>query len=191
MMKCLLAAGILYLIVVAIVLTIKPSWMFTEDGTWKEFGIGRNPATHTWMPFWLFAVLWALISYILVTVGYAIFGSKSEISELDIPEVPEVSEVQSLKNKKSSGKKNTSNAIRESSLLSVDEPELDVVDDVFEAESDDLFKEASSKSRVRARARGKPMELPGGYYVLNTAATEAAGGIPKYVYIGKGLPEEA
>ena len=170
------------MIVVAIVLTIKPSWMFTEDGTWKEFGIGRNPATHTWMPFWLFAVLWALISYILVTVGYSIFGSKSDIHE--VPELTEsdIPEISVLKNTKSSSKKNS---------LKIEEPDLDVVDDVFEAESDDLFKEVSSKSRVRARARGKPMELPGGYYVLNTAATEAAGGIPKYVYIGKGLPEEA
>ncbi len=186
MMKCLLAAGLLYLIVVAIVLTIKPSWMFMEDGTWKEFGIGRNPATHTWMPFWLFAVLWALISYILVTVGYAIFGSKSDISELSESNLPEV---QSLRNGKSSGKKNITNTVRE--VSQVEEPELDIVDDVFEAEPEDLLKEVSSKSRVRARARGKPMELPGGYYVLNTAATEAAGGVPKYVYIGKGLPEEA
>lgn len=40
--------------------------MFTEDGIWKEFGIGRNPKTHTWMPFWLFAVIWAILSYIIV-----------------------------------------------------------------------------------------------------------------------------
>ena len=174
------------MVVVAIVLTIKPSWMFTEDGTWKEFGIGRNPATHTWMPFWLFAVLWALISYILVTVGYAIFASKSDISEL--PE-SDLSEVQSLQNGKTSGKKNSSKFVRE--VSEIVEPDFDIVDDVFEAEPEDLLKEVSSKSRVRARARGKPMELPGGYYVLNTAATEAAGGVPKYVYIGKGLPDEA
>ena len=166
-MECLLSAGILYLLGVAIVLASKPRWMFMEDGTWKEFGIGRNPATHTWMPLWLFAVLWALISYILVTVGYAIFGPKKNLSE-----VPEVPEVQSLR------KKNRS------------KPEIDIVDEVFEAEPEDLLSDLSSKSRVRSRARGKPMELPDGYYVLNTKATEAAGGIPKYVYIGKGMTEE-
>jgi hypothetical protein len=181
-MKCLLVAGIVYLSVVAVVLTLKPSFMFTDDGTWKEFGIGRNPATHTWMPFWLFAVLWALISYILVTVGYAIFGAKSDISE--IPELPEsdIPEVPVLKNGKSSGKKNSPK---------FEESDIEVVDEVFEAEPEDLLKEVSSKSRVRSRARGKPMELPGGYYVLNTAATEAAGGVPKYIYLGKGLPEDA
>ncbi len=170
-MECLLAAGIVYLIGVALVLAIKPGWMFMEDGTWKEFGIGRNPATHTWMPFWLFAVLWALISYIAVVVGYAIFGAKTDLAEgkdIDRSDVP------SVRNKKGY-----------SSVTKVD-----VVDEVFEAELEDLQKEISSKSRVRSRARGKPMELPDGYYVLNTEATEAAGGIPKYVYIGKGIAEE-
>ncbi len=42
--------------------------MFTQDGIWKEFGIGRNPETHTWMPFWLFCILWALLSYLLTVL---------------------------------------------------------------------------------------------------------------------------
>lgn len=171
-MECLLTAGIIYLIGVALVLAIKPGWMFTEDGLWKEFGIGRNPATHTWMPFWLFAVLWALISYIVVVVSYAIFGAKSSL-----PEALEVG--RPVSNKKSA----TVTPIKGSAA--------EIVDEVFEAEPEDLIKELSGKSRIRSRARGKPMELPDGYYVLNTQATEAAGGIPKYVYIGKGLAEEA
>lgn len=65
-MKLLLYSGLLYLAGVAIILLLQPSIMFTEDGIWKEFGIGRNPKTHTWVPFWLFAVIWAIISYIIV-----------------------------------------------------------------------------------------------------------------------------
>jgi hypothetical protein len=42
--------------------------MFTTDGIWKEFGIGRNTETHTWMPFWLFCILWALFSYLIVVL---------------------------------------------------------------------------------------------------------------------------
>ena len=42
--------------------------MFTPDGIWKEFGIGRSPETHTWMPFWLFCILWALVSYITIVM---------------------------------------------------------------------------------------------------------------------------
>jgi hypothetical protein len=40
--------------------------MFASDGKWKEFGLGRNKTTHTWLPFWLFAIIWAILSYILV-----------------------------------------------------------------------------------------------------------------------------
>jgi hypothetical protein len=47
---------------------LRPSLMFTPDGIWKEFGIGRNPETHTWMPFWLFCILWALVSYITIVL---------------------------------------------------------------------------------------------------------------------------
>jgi hypothetical protein len=42
--------------------------MFTEDGNWKEFGLGRNRKQYTWMPFWLFAIMWAILSYIVVLV---------------------------------------------------------------------------------------------------------------------------
>jgi hypothetical protein len=158
----LLAAGILYLVGVAIVLILKPESMFTEDGAWKEFGIGRNPKTHTWVPFWLFSVLWALVSYILITVGFAMAGIGSEqIAEVAAPQKKTVKEV----------------------------PEVEVIDDVFDAEAEDFdLPPIPPKPRGR-RSRGVPMDLPDGYYVLNTRATEAAGGIPKYVYLGRGLPE--
>ena len=67
-MRLLIFSGILYLIGVASLLFLRPTLMFTPDGIWKEFGIGRNPETHTWMPFWLFCVLWALMSYLLTVI---------------------------------------------------------------------------------------------------------------------------
>lgn len=67
-MRLLIFSGLLYLAGVATVLILRPSLMFTDDGVWKEFGIGRNPETHTWMPFWLFCILWSVISYILVVI---------------------------------------------------------------------------------------------------------------------------
>lgn len=62
---------------VAVLLALKPVLMFTEDGTWKEFGIGRNAAQYTWLPFWLFAIVWAILSYIIVStvVGTATAAS--------------------------------------------------------------------------------------------------------------------
>ena len=71
-MRLLIFSGILYLAGVALVLSLRPSLMFTDQGVWKEFGIGKNPDTHTWMPFWLFCILWSILSYLLcVLLGEA------------------------------------------------------------------------------------------------------------------------
>ncbi len=156
MLGQLLVAGIVYLLGMASILVLKPSLMFTESGAWKEFGIGRNPVTHTWMPIWLFAILWAFISYISVMLVYMTMGEHSSSA--------------TSTNKKSSS--------------------LSIVDTVETVSPEDLLQEAVSKRAKAARSRGKPTELPDGYYVLNVEATEAAGGIPKYVYLGKGLADE-
>lgn len=65
-MRVLLYSGLLYILGIAIILALKPNIMFTEDGGWKEFGIGRDPERYTWIPFWLFTVLWAMISFFIV-----------------------------------------------------------------------------------------------------------------------------
>jgi hypothetical protein len=65
-MKVLLISGIIYLLGVALVLWFKPDMMFREDGSWKEFGIGRERENYTWFPFWLFILVWSIISYSLV-----------------------------------------------------------------------------------------------------------------------------
>jgi hypothetical protein len=67
-MRLLLYSGLLYLIGISIILILRPSLMFSPDGKWKEFGLGRSKLTHTWLPFWLFSILWAIISYIIVLV---------------------------------------------------------------------------------------------------------------------------
>jgi len=59
-------AGSLYLVGIACILVVKPSFMFTPDGNWKEFGIGKSKDRYTTFPFWLFCLVWAVISYILV-----------------------------------------------------------------------------------------------------------------------------
>lgn len=72
-MRILLYSGLLYLLGIGIVLALKPSLMFADDGGWKEFGLGRNPERYTWFPFWLFVLLWAILSFffiqLLATMG--------------------------------------------------------------------------------------------------------------------------
>jgi len=70
-------AGLLYLTGVAVVLVLKPSFMFTPDGVWKEFGIGKNESRYTPFTFWLFCLVWAVLSYIIVILIEPLF-KKSE-----------------------------------------------------------------------------------------------------------------
>ncbi len=62
-------AGILYLLGVGAVLFIKPYLMFTPDGQWKEFGIGQRDDRYSPFPFWLFCLVWAIVSYILISLA--------------------------------------------------------------------------------------------------------------------------
>jgi hypothetical protein len=65
-MRRLIVAGLLYLTGIAVVLIIKPAIMFRDDGRWKEFGIGRDPEYFTYIPFWLFTIIWSLLSYVII-----------------------------------------------------------------------------------------------------------------------------
>jgi hypothetical protein len=160
MLEHLVVAGLIYLIGVAIVLSIKPKFMFTEEGVWKEFGIGRNPATHTWMPFWLFAILWALISYILVTILLSLRHHEQQYEQ------PQQTSTKKMKVAKS--------------------VEVPLEENVFNVSEEDMI---SVKPKSRGRARGQSIDLPKGYYILNSKATEEAGGIPKYIFLGNALPD--
>ena len=157
-METLLVAGSFYLIVIAIILTIKPSFMFTEDGYWKEFGIGRNPKTHTWMPFWFFAILTALVSYILAIL---LLRFRTDTSNTSI-----VSSTIEVK--------------KQSVLSNNKKPEI--LDEVVEVNAEDF-----EPPIIKPRRRTPRVDLPDGYYMLNQQATDAAGGIPKYIYLGKEL----
>jgi hypothetical protein len=58
--------------------------MFSKDGNWKEFGLGRNKQKYTWMPFWLFAIVWAITSYIIILVIASNTGLGGVSNNIDI-----------------------------------------------------------------------------------------------------------
>jgi hypothetical protein len=129
-----LYAGLLYLAAIAVVLLLKPAFMFRPDGTWKEFGIGRNQKNYTPLPLWLYSIVAALVSYFVVLLISQMVGGRAG-----------------------------ANANRRN-MINIDE---------------ELITNISPKD--------VSPELTPGYYVLNKAASRAAG-IPKYVYIGKEAP---
>lgn len=83
-MSLLLFSGLLYLLGISVILVLKPELMFSKEGNWKEFGIGRNKHKYTWMPFWLFSIIWAIISYMLVLVISSIFGFVNKKTDVSV-----------------------------------------------------------------------------------------------------------
>jgi hypothetical protein len=65
-MEALWLAILLYSLGLAAALHFRPALMFHENGTWKEFGYQRD-SRHTILPFWLFSIIWAILSYTLAT----------------------------------------------------------------------------------------------------------------------------
>jgi hypothetical protein len=93
-----LYAGLLYLAAIAVILLVKPAFMFRPDGSWKEFGIGRNPKHYTPLPLWLYSILTALVSYFIVLLvanwsgsGSSSGRSRRNIISLDDDYIPNIS----------------------------------------------------------------------------------------------------
>jgi hypothetical protein len=83
-MSLLIYSGLLYLLGISIILFYRPELMFTEDGNWKEFGLGRNRKQYTWLPFWLFAIMWAILSYIVVLVIVSHITEPVAMTEINV-----------------------------------------------------------------------------------------------------------
>ena len=81
----------IYIIGVSVVLYLRPLLMFhAETGAWKEFGLDRG---RTILPFWMFAIVWAIISYVggtLIAVylgGLALQALPADIVEANIANI--------------------------------------------------------------------------------------------------------
>ena len=98
-MTLLIYSGLLYLLGISIVLYFKPELMFSNEGNWKEFGLGRNKEKYTWLPFWLFAIMWAMMSYIVVLVIATHTGLGGVNYEKEINIVNEEIEIDNLSQK--------------------------------------------------------------------------------------------
>ena len=57
----------IYLIGVGVVLYLRPTLMFGPGGVWREFGLSDDESC-TLFPFWLFAIVWAVMSYALASM---------------------------------------------------------------------------------------------------------------------------
>ena len=166
-MKVLLYSGLLYLAGVAVILVLQPSLMFTEEGIWKEFGIGRNPNNYTWMPFWLFAIIWAILSYIIVLL---LAGNGT------------LPGVNSAVTSRITGATPAATATTATTAATYDEP-LTYKNFIPPVNSTGHGSRAPKGKSAAAHANS----LIPGYYILNREITEATG-TPKYIYLGPEPP---
>ena len=103
-MSLLIYSGLLYLIGISVILAFKPLLMFSKDGKWKEFGIGRSRERYTWMPFWLFAIMWAIISYTIVLIVVGNTGLNGTNQNMNVVDAEDNMEEFANLTKKSSNK---------------------------------------------------------------------------------------
>jgi hypothetical protein len=105
-MRTLLLAAILYLVGVVVILLTRPALMFDKAGQWKEFG--TLSSEHTIFPFWLFCIMWAVLSY-CITLFFT--GGVSKVVEVDESPINEPPlNVRSGKRSKSRGRSAPPNA---------------------------------------------------------------------------------
>jgi len=181
-MKVLLHSAIVYLFGVALILYLKPTLMFRSDGQWKEFG--TVSAEHTVFPFWLFCIVWAIVSYLLMLL---ILGGEGRVAVPlstsaalaaatgGIETTPEdLVPVLPTKTK------------RRRRVEEEREPER-------EREREREPEQGAPRPTVEQGAPRPTVEQGAprpGYYKLNKAAT-ARNGAPKYIYIGNELDERS
>ena len=55
---------LLFVIIFAIIQIISPSFLYNDDGSIRQFGLGTKKRTV--LPIWLFAIIVAILSYLLV-----------------------------------------------------------------------------------------------------------------------------
>jgi uncharacterized membrane protein YozB (DUF420 family) len=60
-----LSAITLFIIIFATVHIAKPAFLYKEDGSIREFGVGTK--NKTFMPVWLFSIILGILSYLFVT----------------------------------------------------------------------------------------------------------------------------
>ncbi len=58
------SAIIIFIIIFVIFTLLKPSFLFTKNGTIRNFGLGKRNATI--LPIWLFVIIIAIFAYLFI-----------------------------------------------------------------------------------------------------------------------------
>jgi hypothetical protein len=179
-----LALGI-YVAVVALVLYIRPASMFhPENGSWKEFGIdvGRS---NTVFPFWMFAIIWAFVSYAIATLLHVGFAQAAMNSSPSSPMFYEQSVAMpvSAAYMPSNNNVGTPSPFAQSTLNASSSGNSFLPTSMHVNTPMPTFVSPVSNSVSNSMSNGSVPQLPGYYFV-----DPQASGLPRYVYFGSEPP---
>ena len=59
-----LVSIVIFLVIFGIVQLLKPSFLYNNDGSLREFGVGYK--NRTILPLWLFSIVLGILTYVLV-----------------------------------------------------------------------------------------------------------------------------
>lgn len=156
-MQTLWLAIFVYSIGLAAVLHFRPALMFNENGNWKEFGYHRD-SRHTLFPVWLFAIVWAFVSYALASVGVTLWSSAAVAA--------------------ASSSWMTSTDADEEDASPVEESEVEVDEEIVPV----------SRTRSRRTTTATKKKPRSGYYVLDPEQADDSAGLRRYIYYGPERP---
>jgi hypothetical protein len=163
-MSLLIYAGLLYLLGISIVLMIKPALMFSEKGIWKEFGMGRPSSTYTWLPFWLFSMIWAILSYLIVLLIASHTGLAGVHTPTDLPVTTETLDPEYVSRTSRSSHSVSGHSVSGHSVSG-----------------------HSVSGHSVSKKKMAPSDMKEGYYMLDMNETGKRG-VPKYIYVGPEAP---
>ena len=160
----------LYIFGISIVLYLRPALMFGQGGDWKEFGIGRGEQ-RTVIPFWLFSIFWAFISY---GVALVIMSQFASIATGAFPEQQMPSNMQQMPSMTQQMPSMTQQMPSMPSMQQMPTPSLSIQPPT----------NTSNFMKPVSASLGIPNNTPGYYVLQNTGST----GLPQYVYYGTEPP---
>ena len=172
-MRVLLFSSLLYLLGVAAVLFFKPQLMFHLDGRWKEFGTGSDDKTL--FPFWLFCIVWAIVSYGIIS---AVVTEGTEIVAAGVAAATAVATEDILMPLPKRNKNTGANTVTNMGTNTATNKTAN----------------NSSRNRPKNSFTPAPVEkvvevMKPGYYKLDPNGTNASG-TPRYIYIGEDAPDD-
>ena len=176
----------IYIVGIAIVLYLRPKLMFLPGGAWKEFGVGRGES-HTVMPFWLFAIFWAFISY---GVGLVIMSHFATLAINAFPESrhqgpqPQMQMPQQQMPQQQMPQMQAPQSQMQAPQMQAPQPQQ-----VFQQQLPQIQQQMSSPAHAFMKPVSSVMGINNnapGYYVLQNSGPS---GMPQYVYFGTEPPQ--